>query len=134
MNYSMIRLGSQCAAARKLKGVSLRKMQELTGYNKNRLSRFENGKFDEDIFLMYYPFWNEWYKLYCTEQRPSDTMKEIKDFDSYFATKPQYCIYSKSDEEKYMKLTGHSCLEDYWQLKDHISRLSEKIRRNEFTR
>lgn len=133
MNYSEVRLGSQCAAARKLKGVSLRKMQEITGYDKSRLSRFENGKFSEDIFMYYYPFWTEWYKLYRSEQRPSDTMKEIENFENYFSVWPQYCVYDAIKEMNFEQKTGKPCFGEYWKLKDHIARLSEIIKNNRFT-
>lgn len=134
MNYSSVKLGSQCAAARKLKGVSLRKLQELTGYDKSKLSRFENGKFDEGVFIYYYPFWSEWFKLYSLEQRPSDTMKEIDNLENYFAVWPQYCIYNLDKEEEFARRTGKSCLTEYWKLHDHIARFADLIEKDNFTR
>lgn len=137
MNWSERLIGMECREARMLKGVSLRKMQELTGYDKSRLSRFEAGKFDEDIFLYYYAFWEEYNFNYVLERVPSHYMRKILEyttFEDYFARHPQYCIYNRMKENRYMILTDHSCSEDYWDLKNKISRISMKIKNNEFKR
>lgn len=134
MNDAMVYIGDECRRARKNKGLSLRDMEKITIYNKSRLSRFENGKFDEDIFLYYFPFWEEYNFFYCMEEVPERMMKKIEDLPAWLANKPQYCIYNREKEALYMKLTDHRCFDDFYEQKQLVHRISEKIKKNEFKR
>lgn len=133
MNESTVRIGYECQVARQLHGLTIRDMEKLTGYNKSRLSRFENGKYDDDIFLMYEPFWTPMNECIVFNEDPRQVIKPIEDIDDFLATAPQYCIYDPQKEARYMQLTDRNCNIMYWKVKEFIEHMTKRFQENDYT-